>query len=99
MSASTKRASARHDFPGRGEDFTTPSGGGGTPMTLYTPQQAADRLGISKSLVFKLLRSGDLRCHRITKNTPRISEEHIEEFLRNCERGRLVRPPSTRTVR
>jgi excisionase family DNA binding protein len=47
---------------------------------MYNPKQVAKRLNVSLSLVYKLINSGELACHRI--NTAlRVSEDQLNQFL------------------
>ena len=49
---------------------------------LYTPEQVADALGVSRSKVYMLLSSGELRSVRIG-GSRRIPVDAIDEFVRD----------------
>ena len=50
-------------------------------MTLYTVQEAADILGISRRHVDRLIRAGQLRASHVTPRTWRIRAEDLEAFV------------------
>lgn len=54
-------------------------------MKLLTPTQVAEQLSISRSLVYQIVKSGDLPCHRIGKGrgSIRVSEADLREYIRN----------------
>ena len=53
-------------------------------MNIYTPQQAADLLQISKTGLLRLCRSGELKCSKIGRQW-RISDEQIARFMTENE--------------
>jgi excisionase family DNA binding protein len=61
---------------------------------MLTVKQAANKIGISLSLVYELCRLGVLRHTRHGKpgcrGTIRISEEAIAEYLATCERDEPI---------
>jgi excisionase family DNA binding protein len=65
-------------------------------------REAAKKLEISTSLVYRLCQTGKLRHLRIgtgSRDLIRISDEHLEEFRRSCERAVEVTPPADRVRR
>ena len=48
--------------------------------TLLKPKEAANKLNISRSLVYQLIRSGDIPVVRI-KSTVRIRSSDLETFI------------------
>ncbi len=52
---------------------------------MYKIQEVADRLNVSYSVIYRLLRRGEMQCNRVGK-AARISEEHIQAYL-NRDKG------------
>ena len=52
---------------------------------LLNVKQVSERLSVSTSKVYKLVEKGDLPYHRIG-GAIRVSEEQIEEYLRDTRR-------------
>jgi excisionase family DNA binding protein len=54
-----------------------------------TVKEAAKRLEISPSLVYLLISEGKLRCvrHGIGRGVIRITEEQLEQYIRQAEGG------------
>jgi len=50
------------------------------PATLLKPKEAAKMLNISRSLVYQLIRSGDIPVVRI-KSTVRIKASDLDAFI------------------
>lgn len=48
---------------------------------MYTMDEAARLMAISKSTVKNLVRDGKLRIHRLGPRTIRISEEDLNQFV------------------
>ncbi len=57
---------------------------------LLTVSEAADVLNVSTSLIYLLVDTRKLACHRIgaKRGTIRIRKEDIEEFLAQCRKER-----------
>jgi excisionase family DNA binding protein len=55
--------------------------------TIYTVEQAADRMLLSRAQVFTLLRTKELGSYKIGR-CRRISETHIEQYLATVESPR-----------
>jgi excisionase family DNA binding protein len=68
------------------------------PLTV---KQAAERAGISVSLLYELCAAGTIRHTRHgrpgSRGTIRISEEALAEYLKACEQGRQVAAPTAIT--
>ena len=64
---------------------------------MLTIQQAAERLNVSVSLVYRLVKTGDLPSYEIA-SCKRISEKDLEAFLANNKRqeARLPAPVNRR---
>ena len=50
------------------------------PATLLKPKEAARMLNISRSLIYQLIRSGDIPVVRI-KSTVRIKASDLDDFI------------------
>jgi excisionase family DNA binding protein len=48
---------------------------------VFTIDQVCERLGISRSLCYREIRSGNLRAHRFGRRTFRISEEDLADYI------------------
>lgn len=59
-----------------------------TTITTLTVKQAAERLGISQSLVYGLVAAGKIRHerHGLGRGTIRIPEDALEEYRRVASR-------------
>jgi excisionase family DNA binding protein len=57
--------------------------------TMLTVDQTAERLQVSKSIVYSLIERGKLVCYRIGlgRGTIRVSVSDLENFLTNCRDG------------
>ena len=55
------------------------------------PEQAAQLLGVSRTTIYELLRSGELRSLRIGRSR-RVTPRAIEEFVSRREGAGVVRP-------
>jgi excisionase family DNA binding protein len=68
---------------------------------MLTVKQAAQRLGVSPSLVYELCASAAIRHLRhgraSSRGTIRISEEALADYLKSCERGRPGAAPAAVT--
>lgn len=66
---------------------------------LLTPAEAAEALNVSRSLVYQLVETGKLPCHRIGKGRGaiRLSEHDLLDFLSenrvSKQSGEAKRPP------
>ena len=63
-----------------------------TSRVLFTVEQAASQLQVSKSNVYSLIERGRLACHRIGvgRGTIRISQEDFDAILQSCHQGEFV---------
>ncbi|HEY3297760.1 MAG TPA: helix-turn-helix domain-containing protein [Armatimonadota bacterium] len=51
-------------------------------MSEYlSPQQAADRVGVSKRTIQRWMQSGKLKAVKLTARTARIAREQIDEIV------------------
>jgi excisionase family DNA binding protein len=62
------------------------------PRLLLTPQEAADSLGVSRSLVYELIGSGRLESVRIG-TCRRIPIGALEMFVQELRLGAVARSP------
>lgn len=55
-------------------------------------RQVAEKLGISRALVYSLTAEGKLPCYRIglKRGAIRFKEEDVDEYLRTCKRPEEV---------
>jgi len=51
------------------------------PSRCVSPTQVAELLGVSRSSVLRLLRSGALPCVRVGPRTLRVSVNELERFV------------------
>lgn len=51
---------------------------------MYTIEQVCKKLGISRSLCYREIKSGNLRAHRFARRTYRVSPEDLAEYLQRC---------------
>ena len=58
---------------------------------MLNVKEVADRLGVSKGLVYKLVGGGKLGSHRIG-STIRITEEQLNEYLEETRAGNEASP-------
>ena len=63
-------------------------------MELMTVKEVARRLRVSASLVYQLIDSGRLGCHRIGngRGAIRIRREDMDEYLNQCRHDRMNSP-------
>ena len=63
-------------------------------MELMTVKEVARRLRVSASLVYQLVDSGKLGCHRIGngRGAIRIRPEDVDEYLNQCRHHRMKSP-------
>ena len=64
-------------------------------VSLLTVRQAAERLGVSRSMVYALVANKALSCHRVGRCI-RFSEGQMQEFLASCESERNASPAAIR---
>jgi excisionase family DNA binding protein len=64
---------------------------------MLTVSDVATRLHVSKSIIYQLIESGMLPCHRIGigRGTIRVSESDLDAYLDSCREG----PPEPRDRR
>ena len=62
---------------------------------MMTVKDVAEILRVSPSLVYQLVESQKLACHRIggTRGAIRISVTDVSEYLAQCRQERKVRTP------
>lgn len=67
---------------------------------MLTPKKLAERLSLSLSMVYRLLTSGELECHRFGA-AYRVSEEQLAEYLESTKHKTkdAVKRPAHRQVR
>lgn len=51
---------------------------------LFTVREVATRLGVSVDTVCRWLRSGRMSHFRMSRQSIRVSQAHIEEFMADC---------------
>lgn len=56
---------------------------------IFTVDEAAEFLKVSPGYVQELMKNGELKFYRIGVRAIRISQEHIEEYLKRRENKRL----------
>lgn len=61
---------------------------------VLTVEQAASRLKVSRSLVYSLIETGKLTCHRIGigRGTIRLLPNDLETFLASCRKNDQASP-------
>ena len=59
------------------------------PATLLKPKEAARMLNISRSLVYQLIRSGDIPVVRI-KSTVRIRASDLDDFIEKNQHNQNI---------
>jgi excisionase family DNA binding protein len=64
---------------------------------MYTVREIAERLNVSESNVYALVRSGRLGCYRIGngRGAIRISEQTLQRYLNGCCQQEGVKPKTT----
>jgi excisionase family DNA binding protein len=62
---------------------------------MLSPKDLADRLQLSRSMVYRLLTSGEIECYRIG-SAYRVSEEQLIQFLQRHRQETAKRPHATR---
>ena len=62
---------------------------------MLTVKQVKDRLNLSRSSVYALIDSGELKSYRLGagRGAIRVSEKQLEDFLRSRESGGASVPP------
>ena len=50
-------------------------------FAVFTIDQVCERLGISRSLCYREIRSGNLRAHRFARRTYRVSPEDLADYI------------------
>jgi len=53
--------------------------------TAYRVREIAERLGMAESSVYRLIAMGDLACYRLARNTVRVGEQHLQDYLDRSE--------------
>ena len=56
-----------------------------TSEILYTPEELAQKLKISKYTVYEMIKRGEIEAHHIGRNI-RISESQLDDYLMNSRR-------------
>ncbi len=59
---------------------------------MLTVKQVAERLSISKSLAYRMVRTGEIPSYRIA-NCRRISEEELQKYLERSHAEKIVEIP------
>lgn len=59
---------------------------------MLTVKQVADRLSISRSLAYRMIRNGEIPSYRIA-NCCRVSEEELQKYLESSRTQRVVELP------
>ena len=54
--------------------------------TLLTVAQAADRVGLGRSMIYRLMAAGDLEKVKIGRST-RIPDDSVESYIRSLRTG------------
>ena len=65
------------------QDMAGNSGPQGSPRLLLTVEEAADRIGICRSNMFKLIRQGDVKSvkvGRLRRVTPAALEDYVRQL-------------------
>jgi excisionase family DNA binding protein len=50
-------------------------------FTVFTINQVCEQLGISRSLCYREIRSGNLRAHRFARRAYRVSPEDLADYI------------------
>jgi excisionase family DNA binding protein len=53
-------------------------------MQLITVTEAAERLGVSRSTVERMVTRGEIGAYQLPTGTIRFSDFEVDEFLKNC---------------
>jgi excisionase family DNA binding protein len=53
-----------------------------TEKQFYSPEEVAEKLSLSRTQIYRYINSGKLKTHRFGKRAIRISEEDLQEFLK-----------------
>ena len=56
-----------------------------TSEILYTPEELAQKLKISKYTVYEMIKRGEIEAHHIGRNI-RVSESQLDDYLMNSRR-------------
>lgn len=56
-----------------------------TKKLQYTPEEAAARLDLSLARIEAALQEGELEAIETADGEPRLSRNHLKEWLRNCD--------------
>lgn len=71
-------------------------------MVMLTPKAAADRLGVSSSLVYQLCQQGVLPCYRFggagKRGRVMVAEPDLEAYIEQCRQAPKV-PVALRHIR
>lgn len=60
---------------------------------MYTIQEVSQKLGISRSLCYREIRSGNLRAHRFARRAYRVRPEDLADYI-----DRSVQPVAGRNT-
>jgi excisionase family DNA binding protein len=61
----------------------------GVKNMSFSPQEVADKLGVCRVTVLRMIRKGDLPAMKMGKTTIRIAEEDFEAFKARCSTAKL----------
>lgn len=59
---------------------------------LFTPEEVAQRLKLSRFTVYELIKQGDIPIYRIGRSM-RIAEADLKKYMQNSKQGELTPPP------
>lgn len=59
---------------------------------MLTVKQVAERLSISRSLAYRMIRRGEIPSYRIA-NCRRVSEEDLQKYLERSQAQKIVELP------
>ncbi len=62
---------------------------------MLTVKQVAERLSISKSLAYRMVRTGEIPSYRIA-NCRRVSEEELQKYLDRSQTQSVVEMPKAK---
>jgi excisionase family DNA binding protein len=69
-------------------------------IAVFTIEQVCERLGISRSLCYREIRSGNLRAHRFARRAYRVSPEDLADYIaRSVEPTPTPKPVSSTPLR
>ena len=57
------------------------------PMQSYTVREVADLLGVSRSTVYTLIRTGELPAYRVRSRSVRIRYDALDRYIQLQEKG------------